>query len=204
VLVCLAGTVTLAALTAVTRVPPPLIDYLVQWATAAGILVWVSVGVVALRPVESLMRARGGARRGPLMPVVLCSLLVPLVGLAVARNSGLPPSDPNPRILAEGVARWLRDSADGVTVAYGGTARPVFLGTMAVGTGFVLELDKQGVAVSPPTSAQFGFRHVLPAQAHKPGWTVVVGLAGNLAPLPPGFVEVARSDTLVAFASRAP
>ena len=79
---------------------------------------------------------------------------------------------------------------------------PVFLGTMGVGAGFVLELDKQGVDVSPPPSAQFGFEHVLPRVHGKPRWTVLVGLAGNLAPPPPGFVEVARSDTLVALARR--
>ena len=146
-LVAVAGTVTAAAVFAVTRVRPPLIDYLVQWASVAGILVWISVGIVALRRAQlSLAAGRGSPRRHP-RGVVLCALLVllvPLVGLAVARNAGLPPSDPNPRALAAGVARWLPRPADGVSVEYGGTVTSVYLGTMAVGAAFVLELDKQG------------------------------------------------------------
>ncbi|MGZ4618058.1 MAG: hypothetical protein ACXV3F_04915 [Frankiaceae bacterium] len=203
-LVVVAGTVAAAAAFSVTRVRPPLIDYLVQWATVAGILVWISVGVVLLRRAEPLLRACRGSlhRRWPV--VALWALLVPLigllVGLVVARNAGLPPSDPNPRVLATGIARWLPRPADGVSVEYGGTVTPVYLGTMAVGAGVVLELDKQGVPVRPPATAEFGFAQVLPAWKGTPRWTVVVGLAGNVAPLPPGFVEVARSDTLVALA----
>ncbi len=210
-LVAVAGTVTAAAAFAVTMARPPLLDYLVQWATVAGILVWISVGVVLLQRVEVRLRTGGGflSRRRPVL--VVCSLLVLLVplvgllgllGLVVARNAGLPPSNPNPRVLAAGIARWLPHRTDGVSVEYGGTVTPVFLGTMAVGTGVVLELDKQGVPVRPPASAEFGFTQVLPGWRGTPRWTVVVGLAGNLAPLPPGFVEVARSDTLVALARR--
>ena len=48
---------------------------------------------------------------------------------------------------------------------------------------------------SLPVAAGFGPRGT-------PTWTVVIGLAGNLAPLPPGYVEIARSETLVALAQR--
>ena len=106
-LACLAGTVTVAAMVSVTRVRPPLIDYLVQWATVAGILVWISVGVVALRVVGSRVRGRRGVLLGRGATVVVCPGLAPSDGSRRGPQLlGCRPAIPIP-------ASWPRESPGG-------------------------------------------------------------------------------------------
>ena len=201
---CVAGTVTAAAAFSVTRVRPPLIDYLVQWATVAGILVWISVGVVAAatgRVPSSGHAAVPCVAAGPWSRCARCWFRSSAFSSASpsARNAGLPPSDPNPRVLAAGVARWLPRPADGVSVEYGGTVTPVYLGTMAVGAGVVLELDKQGVPVRPPASAEFGFA---PGAAGLEGQAAVDG-GGRLGGQPRAAAARVRGSRAVGHAGGA-
>ncbi len=207
----LTAAVGLAAALAVTRVRGVLFSYLVQWATVAGILLWITVGTAAAGAMAGRAGASRASRASRAAPtasrwvhVALCLAVVPALALVVAANTGrLPHDDPEPVRLADNVVRWLPSSHDVVTVRYAPSPRPTLLGVTGSGAGFILALDKRGVQVEPPPNQDLGFGPVKPRVSGTRNWTVLLDFADDHPPPPAGFREVAHAGQLIAYAAPA-
>ena len=193
--------VTLAAVFAVTHVRGLLFGYLVQWATVAGILLWLTAGLVLIDVGQAGVQQEHGVARKPrsLVTVGLCVALLWVTALVITGNTKLPENDPDSSRLAEAVSKWLPNRADVVDVSYLGTVRPTLVGATGEGAAFVLQLDRRHVRVQAPTAPELGFGPVHPHVSGPVRFTVQIGLVGNSLPPPPGFTEIARTYTLVAY-----
>ena len=161
--------VTLAAVFAVTHVRGLLFGYLVQWATVAGVLLWLTAGLVLIDVGQAAVRQEHGVARKPgrLVTVGLCVAVLWVTALVITGNTRLPENDPDSSRLAEAVSKWLPNKADVVAVDYLGTVRPTLVGATGEGAAFVLQLDRRHVRVQAPTAPELGFgpvRHTCPVQ----------------------------------------
>ena len=147
--------------------------------------------------------ASAGGVRGPAWAAAgLCALALPLVVLVAGGSWALPGNASEPGRLADAVTRWLPSRGDVVSVDYLPTVSPSLLGVTASGAGFVNELDRRDVRLQPPGRRDLGFGPVLKHATGPPAWTVLLGVRNDSPPPPPGFREIAYTETLASTRAR--
>jgi hypothetical protein len=183
-LLALVAAIAVAAVVAVEHVVGVLFEYLVEWTWAAGLVLWIAVGVVFLDgarlPVPS-GRATSAIRIAGLAGFVA------LAGLTGIQTADVMPSNvPAVRSLSVAVRHWLAGRQAGtVRVDFAPAVKPSLVGTSSGGVAMVLALSRAGVDVQVPSALQLTLGPASTDHVSRARWVVVVAFADGLSP-PPG------------------
>ena len=199
----LAGALVASALAGTALVRGLIFTYLVQWASAVAILVWIVVIVVVARAVAS-RSPRAGLPRGA-STVAGVGLVLVLVGLSLTDVNDRTRGRPDVRDAGRVTTAWVHSHGfrsvdlDVVPLAHG---QP--LGLLEPTSGLCLELDRGGVAVRPPKDLAFPAGNVLPAPRTPTQAQLLVGQVGNLSAVPGGYELVTQRGGVVVFGRALP
>jgi hypothetical protein len=178
----LAAVVIVAAVAAVRQVVGPLYPYLVEWTWTAGVLLWIAVGLVFVEPMRARLVPRKAARGTAYAGLCAFVIVGAITGIKTAQV--MPRDVPAVRQLATAVQRWLAARPRGtVRVDFANTIKPSLLGTTVAGDGLFLALDRGGVDVQVPRSAELVFGPTSSNHVDQARWLVVIAFdAGRSRP----------------------
>ena len=189
--VVLAGTLVVASVVAFTRTRGLVFEYLVQWSTAAAILLWVAVAVAVAR----WLRGRVPRQWPVAVGVVLVVALVALSGTDVRPRE---PGHADVRALGRGSVAWVKAHGyHSVDLGFVPLARGRWLGQLEPGMGLCLEFQRAGLDVAPAGDLRFPTANVLPAPDEPAQASLLVAEVGNMAAVPDGYETVTQVGDVV-------
>ncbi len=179
----LAAVVIGAAVAAVRRVVGPLYPYLVEWTWAAGVLLWIAVGFVFVEAMRARLVPNKAARGTAYAALSAFVIVGAITGVKTAQV--MPGDMPAVRQLSAAVQRWLAARPRGtVRVDFANTIKPSLLGTTVAGDGLFLALDRGGVDVQVPRSAELVFGPTSSNHVDQARWLVVIAFDAGRSPPP--------------------
>jgi len=202
----LVSVLCVAVVVAVQRVVGLLFSYLVPFTWAAGVLVWMLVGVaisLELRRVPRGLAARG-RYRGAALVAAAAGLLLAFVPVAVRTSRPTPVNMPELRPLTDTVLRWGAQHP-GALVKLDAAPGTGLVGATYPMVGLYVRLERAGMPVRVPAAWNAILGPAASAGVEHARWLVVVALTdGSSAPPARGQQLLARFGPVQAYVSRLP
>jgi hypothetical protein len=196
----------------VERLNGLIFDYLVSWISSVGVVLWIAVGIGTLQAVQARQavhavharRARPARDRRTAGPAVTGALAI-LAILATASISGTWSAVAAPRFgnstspdinhLASAARQWV-GTRPAVKIDFGPDPQQ-FVGTLSIGTGVVLQLERHGISAKVDASWRrpFGASRIVNGP-----WTGPHLQVGTADESPPGSERLATSGRYVLYA----